>query len=250
MNKNQLKLLIIEDDLIIAENLKENLIEMGYGEIDVTHNSEIAVNTFKKKIHDICLVDIKLNNSHLDGIETVSKINEIEKVPIIYLTSFSDESTRERAKKTNPAAYLIKPAGKTQIDVSIDLALANFYNKNHDTHNISCPIFSNKGFIFVKTQKRYEKFYFRDIRVFKADGSYVELIASEKKVKVSSTLNKLMEQIKTKDFIRCHRSFAVNIQHIQSFDHESLYIENGKEIIEISIGDQYRAEVLGVLPKI
>lgn len=251
MKKDQLKLLIIEDDLIIAQNLKENLALMGYGDAEIAPNSDSAINTFIKEKYDLCLVDIKLNHSSKDGIETVTQMNEIEKVPVIYLTSFADDLTRERAKKTNPAAYLIKPASKAQIDVAIDMALNNFYNnKKQEFHSAGCPVLSGKGFIFYKINDRYEKLYINNISAIKAERSYSILYAGNKTPVISMYLHKLMPYLEGRDIIRCHRSYAVNIHHIHSFDKNQLYVENGKELLDIPVGDQYRTEVFKLLPKV
>jgi CheY-like chemotaxis protein len=129
IDKNQLRILIIEDDLIIAENLKENLMDMGYRYIDVVSDSKEAISLYRQNKPDLCLVDIQLTRSPLDGIETMEKLEAGKEIPVIYLTSFIDDVTRERAKKTNPSAYLVKPANKIQIDVAIDIAVSTFFRK-------------------------------------------------------------------------------------------------------------------------
>ncbi|MGE5356174.1 MAG: LytR/AlgR family response regulator transcription factor [Deltaproteobacteria bacterium] len=250
MNKDQLSILIIEDELIIAENLKENLMEMGYQKFDIAPDSTSAIKFFQEKRHDLCLVDITLKHSELDGIETVKKINKIERVPVVYLTSASDPEILDKAKRTQPAAYLVKPAGKNQIDITIDLALSNFYQTKDNGVSNSCPLFSAKGFIFLKTNKKYEKYFFKDIRYFKADSAYTEIFLDMKNVKVSLNLNKFLEIVNTKEFIRCHRSYAVNLHHIQSFDQDNLYVTFSKYIENIPIGMHYKEEVLNYLPKI
>lgn len=250
MNRDQLSILIIEDELIIAENLKENLMEMGYQHFDIAADSISAINLFHEKRHDLCLVDIHLDHSELDGVETVKKINKIEKVPIIYLTGASESEILEKAKKTNPAAYLVKPASKNQIDVTIDMAMSNFYKTRDIGVSNSCPLFSAKGFIFLKINKKYEKIYFKDIRYLKADSAYTEIFLDMKSMKVAINLNRVLEIVNTREFIRCHRSYAVNIHQIQSFDQDNLYVTFSKIIESIPIGMNFKDEVFNYLPKI
>ncbi len=254
MERGELKILVIEDDLIIAENLKENLEEMGYNSVNIASNSITAIDYYKKMSPDLCLVDVQLNGSPMDGIATVQSENIGASCPVIYLTSFVDEQTRDRAKKTNPSAYLVKPANKTQIDVAIDMAINSFYNKRQVTKAPLCPLFSAPSFIFLKVRikdyERYEKFFYQDISYFKSDGSYTEVHCGQKMPILSANLKKTLEIINQNIYIRCHRSFAVNINHIQSFDTSYLYVANGNEVLNIPIGDQYRESVMGQINRL
>jgi len=254
MDRNELKILIIEDDYIIAENLKENLHELGYGDVFHASNSNEGQYLLETHQPDLSIVDIQLNGSQLDGIDMVMKHKMGEKIPIIYLTSFADEEIRERAKKTYPSGYLIKPSNKTQIDVAIDMAISNFYKKIDNTKNIICPLFSGNEFIFLKVKnkefERYEKFYLKDICYLKAEGSYTQLFIGNKLPLVSMNLNKTIKTLANPNIIRSHRSFAVNLDHVHSVDNSNLYIINGGEVIKIPIGEQYKMEVLNFLPRL
>lgn len=248
MDKSQLVILIIEDDLIIAENLKENLEEIGYGSIYIASSSIVALELFTKTNPDLCLVDIQLNGSPMDGIATILAGNMNKICPIVYLTSFVDEATRERAKRTNPGAYLVKPANKIQIDIAIDMALNTFYNKVQPSKAPIYPLISGPDFIFLKIRnkdyERYEKFHYNDISYFKSDGSYTEVHSCEKSPLISYNLKKTLELVNHPIYIRCHRSYAVNLHHIQSFDVNHLYVANGNELLNIPIGDQYRVDLM------
>jgi len=252
-NKNQPRILIVEDDLIIAENLRENLLELGYTHIDVTTDSTHAIQLYRTHKPDICLVDVQLNGSQKDGIETMEYLNAGKEIPVIYLTSFADEVTRERAKSTYPAAYLIKPANKSQIDVTIDIALNNFYNKKENIAIPLCPLFSGNGFIFLKVKnkdiERYEKFYLKDIEYLKAEGSYTQLYSGDKAPVVTMNLLRTLSILNDPNIIRCHRSYAVNIQHVHSFDHSGFFIIHNNAVINIPIGDQYRTDINIKVPK-
>lgn len=249
-DKNQLRILIIEDDLIIAENLRENLLELGYANIDVAADSTNAIETYRKAKPDICLVDIQLTGSQKDGIETMEFLNAGTEVPLIYLTSFADEGTRERAKKTNPTAYLIKPASKTQVDISIDIALNNFFSKKDLSVRSSQTVFYYRDYIFLKQGDRYEKYYHQEITYIKAEGSYTHLYTADKTPMVSMHLQKLVEHLSVDFLIRCHRSYVVNIHHVHSFDQNYLYVLNGQHVVKVPIGDQYRVELNKKIPKI
>jgi len=121
-----LRILIIEDDLLLATELEEQLLDFGYSILDNVSNYADAIHSFKRRFPDLVLCDIQLEDSQKDGIEVTEKFNEITKVPIIFLTAFGDAATLERAKKINPAYYLIKPCNPTQLKIALDFAISNF----------------------------------------------------------------------------------------------------------------------------
>ena len=248
-----IKVLIIEDDLIIAENLKENLLEMGYSIVGIASRTEEAISLFTEHSPDICLVDIYLKGSSKNGIEIMEFLNAGESIPIIYLTSFADSEYRDRAKSTNAAAYLIKPASKKQIDVAIDFALSNFHKPKLETNNnedVHCPFFAGIGYFFVKSNGRYEKIYEKNIAYLKASGTYCVIATTSKEYIISANLKSFLSQIQTKDLVRCHRSYAVNINHIQAFDDISLFVLRGNEVNDIPISNSYKNDVFAILPRI
>lgn len=244
-----IKVLIIEDDLIIAENLKENLLEMGYSVVGIATRFEEAITLYNDVSPDICLVDIYLKGSAKNGIEIMEYLNAGDSIPIIYLTSFSDSEYRDKAKSTNPAAYLIKPASKKQIDVAIDFALSNFHkatnNKDHQ-----CPFFTGNGYFFVKGSDRYEKIYEKDIAYLQASGTYCVISTTTKEYTISANLKSFLQQINSKELIRCHRSYAVNISRIHAFDDMSLFVLKDQEIHDIPMSNKYKNDVFAILPRI
>ena len=244
MGRKELEILIIEDDLIIAENLKENLHELGYSNILIASESNEAVFLYKKIKPDICLLDIQLENSPMNGIELAEFLNLGLEIPIIYLTSFSDSNTLNKAKKTRPAAYLVKPCSNEQIGVAIEIAMNNFYRLPMFQLRTKYPKIDAYIFMKVKIKEseRYEKFLLKDISHIKAEGSYTRIFIECKSTLVSSNLKDTLESINYKNFVRCHRSYAVNMEHVQAFDQENIYINSNLEPIEIPIGDNFKSQ--------
>ena len=125
---------------------------------------------------DLCLVDIQLIKSPMDGIQMVAEGKMSEKVPVIYLSSFIDSNTRDRAKLTRPAGYLVKPSTINQIDVAMEMALNSNDNYSEIATSHQCPRIVDNDIIFVKVKtenyERYEKHNINDFHFFKAEGSY------------------------------------------------------------------------------
>ncbi|MBD2482551.1 response regulator [Planktothrix sp. FACHB-1365] len=101
-------ILIVEDELIAAESIARSLRKQGYTVIARINSGEKALEQVSKNCPDLILMDIHLRGE-LDGVETAKRIREQHQIPIVYITAYSDNSTIERTKETNPSGYLIKP---------------------------------------------------------------------------------------------------------------------------------------------
>ncbi|HML05830.1 MAG TPA: response regulator [Methanobacterium sp.] len=105
------KILVVEDERITAEDIKDGLISLGYKVPAVVYSGEDAVKKAEEFRPDLVLMDIMLEGE-MDGIEAAKEIKKHYDIPVIYLTAYSDEDTLERAKKTEPSGYVLKePAG-------------------------------------------------------------------------------------------------------------------------------------------
>ncbi len=121
---SEIKLLIVEDEAIIAEDIAELCTILGYEVLETAHNAGQAINILQSQQPDIILLDINLEDD-IDGIEIAEFINERCNIPFIYLTSYADINTLKRAKKTKPQGYIVKPFNKEQLLSSIEIALYN-----------------------------------------------------------------------------------------------------------------------------
>ena len=108
---NPPKILIVEDEMIIAANISLQLNEFGYEVTGILSRGEDALVQVKEDTPDIVLLDIQLKGE-LDGIETARIMQEQYNIPIIYLTANADEANFNRAKETHPYAFISKPFKK------------------------------------------------------------------------------------------------------------------------------------------
>ncbi|MCD4772533.1 MAG: response regulator [Bacteroidales bacterium] len=113
-------ILYVEDDKIISKIILERLLKIGYTAKTI-NTGEFALKMIKKESFDLILMDISLAGK-MDGIETTKIINEQSNIPIIYLTTRSDEETLNRVMDTKYYGYLIKPATNEELKVAINLA--------------------------------------------------------------------------------------------------------------------------------
>jgi signal transduction histidine kinase len=114
--------MIVEDERIVAEELKRTLERMGHGVVGVASSSEDAAALASERSPDLVLMDVRLEGRQ-DGIETAHTLQQQFRVPVIYLTAFADPLTIKRARETEPYGYLIKPFSDKQLQTSIEIAL-------------------------------------------------------------------------------------------------------------------------------
>ena len=140
------KVLIVEDEIIVAMQIENYLTELGLDVIAIANNYDDAYSLAIKNKPHIILMDIKIHGA-IDGITTASMILKKINTSIVYLTAYCDELTIERAIKTNPTSYLVKPFNKNELLASMRMASYN-YEKT--------KISSKKGDIILDDEFSYE----------------------------------------------------------------------------------------------
>jgi len=115
-------ILIVEDESIVAFNLQQRLAQLGYDVPHVAVSGQQSLDLVSRCPPDLVLMDIHIEGA-MDGIEVAARLNETNLVPVIYLTAYSEDSTLERARKTKPYGYLIKPFSERELHATIQMAL-------------------------------------------------------------------------------------------------------------------------------
>ncbi len=122
------KILIVEDERIIAEDIKKCVLNCNYDVIGIVPTGQDTLLIVKEQKPDLILMDIMLEGK-LDGIETAEKIISKYDIPVIYITANADDKILKRAKKTNPYGYLVKPFEEIDLNAALEIA---FYKYNAD----------------------------------------------------------------------------------------------------------------------
>ena len=115
--------MVVEDEFIVAEGLKTALAGMGYAVAKTAGSSEEALSTVGECAPDLILMDIVLEGSEIDGVETARRIRAGYDIPVIFVTAYADDETLERARKAGPSAYILKPFNERELYSAIELAL-------------------------------------------------------------------------------------------------------------------------------
>ncbi|MDP3563160.1 MAG: response regulator [Methanoregula sp.] len=119
----QVKILIVEDDDVLARIIIWRLINLGYEVCGRATSGKEAMELQVKENPDLVLMDINIKGD-IDGVETTALIKKTFKTPVVYLTSHADGPTLERAKATQPDGFILKPFGDNDLRVAIELALS------------------------------------------------------------------------------------------------------------------------------
>jgi len=120
----KIRILIVEDEALVAEDLKEMLQGFGYEVAGIADTGELAITLAGEHHPDLVLMDINLAGE-MDGITAGGTIRSRWEIPIIYVTAFATPAIIDRAKKTSPSGYIIKPFNERQIQTAIEIALYN-----------------------------------------------------------------------------------------------------------------------------
>ena len=215
--------------------MQSMLEEIGYEIVDNVIVYEQAVEVLKTQQVDLVLIDIILA-SDKTGIDLGKHIRENYDIPFIFVTSNSDRATVENAKTVKPNGYLVKPFEQQDLYTSIEIALSNFiYGKQNVAKGISSedvnedvPMSNSilKDSIFVKKQHLYYRIQFGDIQFIKADNVYLEVNTIDKKFLVRSPLKDYLEKLPQNKFYRAHKSYIVNVDHIDAINSKDIMINN------------------------
>jgi len=119
---SQCKILVVEDERITAEDLKNTLHRLGYLVTGIASSAESFYKCIESEIPDLVLMDIYLKGNK-DGIQLASEIKQNHNIPVIYLTAFSDSNILDRAKVTGPFGYVLKPFQERELHSNIEMAL-------------------------------------------------------------------------------------------------------------------------------
>ena len=117
-----LRALIVEDETLIAEELRERLSRLGFTIIVAVDSAEEGIAIATRERPDLVLMDIRLKGGK-DGVEAATEIRQQVDVPIVYLTAYSDRATVDRARKTEYDGYILKPFRRDELQSTIEVAL-------------------------------------------------------------------------------------------------------------------------------
>ena len=202
--------------MIIGAKISMLLTNLGYEVTGILPRGEEAILHVEENQPDIILLDINLKGK-MDGIETAAILQQ-KNMPVIFLTANSDEATFNRAKLTRPAAFITKPFKQLDLQRAIELTISRLAETTpvaaveNNAQEEQPFILSDR--IFVRHNGKMIKIMLMDILYMEADRNYSRIFTKQKEYLLSITLKTIEEKLTIPFFLRIHRSYLVNLAHI------------------------------------
>lgn len=235
------KILIVEDEAIVAKDISVCLEKIGYEVIATFSKGEKALHFKKKNKPDLVLMDIMLAGN-ISGIEASAEIKKKHDIPVVFLTAYADEKTIERAKVTEPYGYVIKPFKEIDLRTSIEMALYKFKKEKEKLSGIESSSFKNSpissDYIYVKSNSKLVKVQNLNILFVEALKDYVIIHTDKERFTIHSTMKNIEKKLPEDIFMRVHRSYILNLNKINSIDSSIVNIEKSDK--KIPIGGSYK----------
>lgn len=211
-------ILIVEDEVLIARQLKEAILQHGYDCAGIAINYESAKEILDTTKVDLVLLDIKISGKKT-GLDFAQLLNLNYGLPFLFITSYNDEATLSEIKKLSPRGYINKPINEVTILTTIDIVFNNLEGKTQK--NINITIGSTTYNINLN-----ELFYVSSEHV------YIRLYFSNRTVLIRSSLSSFLSLLPNNSLVRVNRSTAVNVKLIENVSTNEVKIQD--ETIKIS----------------
>lgn len=244
MGKNiSTKILMVEDDMIIAADISMQLTKLGYEIIGINTSGEDALHSIENNRPDLILMDIVLNGK-MNGIEAARIILEKFQVPVIFLTSNSDDATFQQAILAKPYAFISKPFQRSELERTLKLTTQRIVveQESESLSESTDHVSAMEDRLFIRHKDKMVKVLLAEILYAEADRSYCKIHTEKQTYFLSVPLRNIESQLPSNKFFRVHRSFVVNLQKIDAISeyHEFLTILSH----EVPISRRAKEEVI------
>lgn len=202
MENENIRILIVDDEVLIAETLKDYLQKLGFKQIKMTHSKKETFELLRFWKPHVALLDIRMEDLY-DGLEIGQQFKSDYKIPFMYVTAHSDMEMTQRILKSKPDGYITKPIRINELMINLGMVIQRFQEVQ------------NEILIEFKNGYDIERIYLSELLYIKAEGNYVEIFLQNRKVVVRNTLEAILQEINNELIVRIHRSFAINSQKIK-----------------------------------
>ncbi len=207
------KILIVDDEILIAEDLKDILTSFGYTKIIMANDKETAFELLESYRPDVAILDIRMEKE-FDGLNIGEHINKLYKIPFIYVTAHSDIEMIKKIVKTNPSGYITKPFKESDLFASINIALEQTQIKK-GVNQLSLK----DGYNVVILEKD-------TIDYIESDANYITIYYGLKKTTLRQPMEYILNELNDFSFFRVHRSYIVNLNKVSKYSTKTLQIND------------------------
>lgn len=210
------KILIVEDEVLIAEHIKDYLTDFGFTQIFLAHSKKMAIEAIELINPDLVLLDLHMSQPK-EGLVIAQLLDEKTKsTPYIFITANVDVLVIQQAVQTNACGYITKPLKKADLFAAIQLA-------------IKTKVAPENTFILIKENNENIKIQLDDILYIESNSNYIHIFTKQQKIIARQSLEWIELKLPEHRFKRIHRSYVVNLMAVQKINTRFVYIDN-KEI--------------------
>jgi DNA-binding LytR/AlgR family response regulator len=246
MTDQPIKILVVEDEMIIGAKVSLFLSELGYEVAGILPRAEEALLQIEENRPDIALLDINLKGS-MDGIALAQVLQTEHNIPVVFLTANSDDATFQRAKATKPYAFLAKPFKKIDLQRALELTINLLANplatESHTPKAGEEAPYILSDRIFVRNKDRMVKILFEAILYIEAERSYCRVVTKTKEYLLTMPMKNLEEQLPTALFQRIHRSYIVNLTQVDEVDESTVVIAQKNLPLSKSLREEFLTRI-------
>lgn len=205
-----IKILVIDDEVLIAELIKSYLSSFGFSEIFLAHTRNTAIQAIDHVQPDLVLLDLHLQQPK-DGLDIAKILDEKGDLPYIFITANADMLIIQEAIHTRASSYITKPVKKADLFASIQIALKA--NSKPDT-----------SFLLIKEHNANVKISYDEILYIESNSNYINIFTKTQKIMTRQSLDWAEQELPENQFMRIHRSYIVNIRAVQRTHSKSVFI--------------------------
>lgn len=215
------KIVIIEDEPDLANNIAELVTLLGYSVSGIFDNSKSCLGFLSKNDADLVILDILIKGES-NGIALGRRIKADYNIPILFCSAYTDERMLQEVKSINPKGYIVKPFTRDILKTNIFLAM----NDNKYVQKEVRPVIEKDTF-HIRDKGYVIPVEIKDIVMAVADGLYTKIITSDKNYLIRAILKNIEAQLPKNKFLRVHKSYLVNLDYIASFNSKGIKVNNG-----------------------
>lgn len=238
----EVRVFIVEDEFIHAENTKLSIEEAGFSVAGECAHADTALTEIAKTNPDVVLMDISLPGKN-NGITLAKALAEQKGPPVIFTTSFSDVETITEAAQAAPVSYLVKPVQTENLKAAVTLALSNLreVKTKGDTQ-------TDDSSVFIKSGNKLQKVLLTDILWIEAAGdNYCKIVTATQQLVSRHTVKNMVKELNSTLFVQTHRAYVVNRDKIESIHEKEQVVNiNGNEI---PLGRTYKEGLYALLKR-
>ena len=241
--KSKYKILIVEDEILVATDIQESLESLGYTVMGMVDTGLKAIDAVEKHLPDLILMDINLKGE-MTGIEAAKIISKDSDVPIIYLTANADIDTVNKAKVALPYGYIIKPFTDKDLQTNIEIAIFKFASDlklkmESEQFNTFFDLKDHeKNQIIVHANKGLEKINIKDVYFIEKDNRQTIIHLADDEVITDRSFSELTGLFPQKYFIQVSKYFVINALKVFAVKYPEIIMADKMTVI--SVDEEYR----------